>query len=211
MRNQTDIKDVIVEINTIHVLTCQRNRRINKRASKKEGEQGKKMKLENKGLSPFRAAEKFKMRKIKLSSAQLMLDNGKNLVSGRMKQYLNDNNIKQLSSAPYHSQSNGVAENLVKKLKNLFYRSLEEGISKKKAIRIFLKSYRNSLSSKTGKSSRELRISHSGRKPESKKGTCEKCESIAQRKIESPVVLRRSSRIGKMPRLDYKLLSGGEK
>lgn len=96
------------------------------------------------------------MRKIKLSSAQLMLDNGKNLVSGRMKQYLNDNNIKQLSSAPYHSQSNGVAENLVKKLKNLFYRSLEEGISKKKAIRIFLKSYRNSLSSKTGKSSVEL-------------------------------------------------------
>uniref|UniRef100_A0A0K0FW94 RNA-directed DNA polymerase n=1 Tax=Strongyloides venezuelensis TaxID=75913 RepID=A0A0K0FW94_STRVS len=206
----------------------------------------------------------------------LVSDNGKNLVSEKMKQYLKDNNVKQITSAPYHPQSNGAAENLVKKFKISFYRSLEEGRTEKEAIRIFLKSYRNSPSSRTGKSPVELMFnkkiklingemrnikltkgntlplkenSRSVKKTkdflcndpvwertknklqwtkarikervginmyklisdDENKVHVRHANQLRKRKIESPTVLRRSSRIGKMPRVDYKLLSRGGK
>ncbi|CEF61625.1 Reverse transcriptase domain and Integrase, catalytic core domain and Zinc finger, CCHC-type domain and Peptidase A2A, retrovirus, catalytic domain and Ribonuclease H-like domain and Peptidase A2A, retrovirus RVP subgroup domain and Aspartic peptidase domain-containing protein [Strongyloides ratti] len=86
----------------------------------------------------------------------LVSDNGPNLVSAKMNEYLRSNGIKHLTAAPYHPQSNGAAENLVKKFKISYYRSINDGNSSKESVKIFLKSYRNSPSSRTGKCPVEL-------------------------------------------------------
>ena len=48
----------------------------------------------------------------------IVSDNGTQLVSGQMKHFLNLNGIKHITTAPFHPQSNGAAENAVKQVKN---------------------------------------------------------------------------------------------
>lgn len=93
----------------------------------------------------------------------MVSDNGPNLVSSEFKEFLHRNGVKQVTSAPAHPASNGLAERAVKTFK--------EGLSKMKSGTIgdrlsrFLFTYRNTPHSTTGVSPAELLLGRRLRSP----------------------------------------------
>uniref|UniRef100_A0A0N5BN48 RNA-directed DNA polymerase n=1 Tax=Strongyloides papillosus TaxID=174720 RepID=A0A0N5BN48_STREA len=79
-------------------------------------------------------------------------DNGTNFVSEKIRRYYDEHGIRYLTSAPYHPQSNGAAENLVKKFKTVYFKLLKDGHSPKNAVKIFLKTNRNVANTRTHES-----------------------------------------------------------
>ena len=94
-------------------------------------------------------------------------DNGSQLVSEEMEHFFEINGIKHRTSAPYHPETNGLAENMVGNFKSSMNKALfdknNEKSSVKTLINRFLASYRNSPHSVTGETpakrmfNRELR------------------------------------------------------
>lgn len=48
----------------------------------------------------------------------LVSDNGTSFVSGEMKEFLQANNIRHVTTAPYHPATNGLAERMVQTVKD---------------------------------------------------------------------------------------------
>lgn len=82
--------------------------------------------------------------------SQLVTDNGPPFSSVEFKKYCNNNLIKHVTSAPYHPQGNGAAENAVKTIKKVLKRALHEGENLPQALSKFLFQYRNSEHATTG-------------------------------------------------------------
>uniref|UniRef100_A0A0N4ZZR0 RNA-directed DNA polymerase n=1 Tax=Parastrongyloides trichosuri TaxID=131310 RepID=A0A0N4ZZR0_PARTI len=88
----------------------------------------------------------------------IVSDNGRNFVSEKIRSYYKKNNIKFLNSPPYHPQSNGPAENLVKKFKTSYYKSKKDGLTSNEAVREFLRTTRNCPSTRTMKTPIEMML-----------------------------------------------------
>lgn len=89
----------------------------------------------------------------------LCTDNGTPFVSSEFEQFLTNNGIKHIRSAPYHPSSNGLAERAVQTVKNGL-RKQQNGTIQTKLDR-FLFSYRVTPSESTGKSPAELMFGRS--------------------------------------------------
>lgn len=74
---------------------------------------------------------------------QLVTDNGPPFFSQEFKMYCEKNCIKHVTSAPYHPQGNGAAENAVKTVKKAIKRALFTGDDVNSALSKFLFNYRN--------------------------------------------------------------------
>lgn len=83
----------------------------------------------------------------------IVSDNGKQFTSNEMNLFLKNNGIEAITTAPYHPQSNGAAENVVKTFKNalkkcLYYNNKDDV---NLVINHFLMDYRNTPHVTTGK------------------------------------------------------------
>ena len=116
----------------------------------------------------------------------LVSDNGPNFVSSEFKEFLHHNGVKQVTSAPAHPASNGLAERAVKTVK--------EGLSKLKSGTIadrlfrFLFTYRNTPHSITGVSPAELLLGRRLHTPHSITGVSP-AELLLGRRLRSPLDL----------------------
>ena len=89
----------------------------------------------------------------------LVSDNGPQFGSKQFEDWCRLNGIVHLTSAPFHLPSNGDAERLVGIFKTAMQRSVgEEGKEKDKATIDFLREYRSTPHSTTGRTSAELMI-----------------------------------------------------
>ena len=79
---------------------------------------------------------------------QLVSDNGRRFVSVEFRSFLKDNGIRQITSAPYHPASNGLAERFVRTFKKAL--KAGRGLDLDLLIDRFLMSYRNSPHATTG-------------------------------------------------------------
>uniref|UniRef100_A0A8C4NCS6 Gypsy retrotransposon integrase-like protein 1 n=1 Tax=Eptatretus burgeri TaxID=7764 RepID=A0A8C4NCS6_EPTBU len=77
----------------------------------------------------------------------LVSDNGPQYVSGLFNDFMVQNGVKHLKSAPYHPATNGQAESFVKALKCVLRRG--KGVSMQATIDVFLLHYRNAVNSST--------------------------------------------------------------
>ena len=84
----------------------------------------------------------------------LVSDNGTQLVSKEIKSFLFKNDIRHVTTAPFHPQSNGAAENCVKLIKNALKKSLLRSPAEdiNLILNNFLFDYRNTPHVTTGKS-----------------------------------------------------------
>lgn len=83
----------------------------------------------------------------------IVSDNGPQLTSAEFDEFLSENGIRHLTTAPYNPSSNGQAENFVRSFKAALGKMLPEGARKKDthtAARTFLQDYRASPHSTTG-------------------------------------------------------------
>ncbi|XP_048515581.1 uncharacterized protein K02A2.6-like [Athalia rosae] len=80
----------------------------------------------------------------------LVSDNGPSLVSEKFESFLKRNGILHVRTAPYHSASNGAAENAVKTFKKHFKLLVEDHVKKEVALTQVLLSLRNTPHCTTG-------------------------------------------------------------
>ena len=88
----------------------------------------------------------------------IVTDNGPCFVCAEFKQFLSKNGITQITSAPYHPSSNGLAERAVQTVKQGI-KTLHEGTLRDKVSR-FLFAYRSTPQTTTGKSPAEMLFGH---------------------------------------------------
>lgn len=90
----------------------------------------------------------------------IISDNGRQLTSVIMEEFLMKNGIKHVTTPTYHPQSNGQAENAVKTFKNKLKAAMEDEKNKNESIETvtqrFLLNYRNSVHSTTQKTPAEM-------------------------------------------------------
>ena len=97
----------------------------------------------------------------------VVTDNGSNFTSDEFEEFLNQNEIRQIRTAPFHSASNGLAERAVQLLKEKI-KKRNEGSVKTRVSR-FLVRYRITPQTSTGVSPVELLL---GRKMKIEIGPC---------------------------------------
>uniref|UniRef100_A0A8C4NL68 Integrase catalytic domain-containing protein n=1 Tax=Eptatretus burgeri TaxID=7764 RepID=A0A8C4NL68_EPTBU len=78
----------------------------------------------------------------------LVSDNGPQFIAGVFDNFMIQNGVKHLKSAPYHPATNGQAESFVKMLKRALRRG--EGASMQAMVDVFLLYYRNAVHPTTG-------------------------------------------------------------
>ena len=87
----------------------------------------------------------------------LVSDNGPQFMSAEFEEFLQQNNIVHYKSPPYHPSSNGLAENMVKNVKNHLKKDLPDSqINISCSISTFLSTYRNTPHTVTNKSPSDL-------------------------------------------------------
>ena len=87
----------------------------------------------------------------------LVSDNGPQFTSTEFSDFLQENGITHYKSPPYHPASNGLAENMVKNIKQLLKKESPDSRAKvKDTITIFLRTYRNIPHTTTNKTPAEL-------------------------------------------------------
>lgn len=87
---------------------------------------------------------------------QVVSDNGPPFSSEEFNNFLCNNGIEHIYSAPYHPSSNGAAENAVKTCKRVIKKALAQGIDTDLALQRFLLIYRTIEHSTTGESPSKL-------------------------------------------------------
>lgn len=83
-------------------------------------------------------------------------DNGTSLVSAEFKEFLESNDIKQITTAPYHPSSNGQAERYVKIIKDGIKKTVNEKGNLQAKLANFLMFYRRAPHTTTNASPAEL-------------------------------------------------------
>lgn len=91
-------------------------------------------------------------------SLKLVTDNGPAYTSSEFEQFMSENGIHHIRTAPYHPASNGAAKNAVKTFKNKYKLLLKENMSCQEAIAKYLFHYRTTVHTTTGCSPAELQI-----------------------------------------------------
>ena len=89
-------------------------------------------------------------------SEQLVTDNGAQFTSEVFQQFLRENGIKHVRSAPYHPSTNGEAERFVQTFKNAMKAAKNDSGSFETKLARFLLVYRSSPNTTTGESPAEL-------------------------------------------------------
>ncbi|KAG7294695.1 hypothetical protein JYU34_022957 [Plutella xylostella] len=87
---------------------------------------------------------------------QIVTDNGPPFSSNEFIQFLTNNGIKSIHSAPYHPASNGAAENAVRTCKKVIKKALIQGVDVETALCRFLLIYRNTEHCTTGETPAKL-------------------------------------------------------
>ncbi|XP_049886426.1 uncharacterized protein K02A2.6-like [Pectinophora gossypiella] len=87
---------------------------------------------------------------------QVVSDNGPPFSSKEFRDFLGNNGIEQMFTAPYHPSSNGAAENAVKTIKNVIKKARRENIDTQLAICRFLLVYHNTPHCTTGETPARL-------------------------------------------------------
>lgn len=95
-------------------------------------------------------------------------DNGPTFTSDKFRNFLKNNGITQILTAPYYPSSNGAAENAVKFFKNKF-KLLTVRMSRREALTKYLFAVRSSVHGTTGVTPAELQI---GRKLRTRLDLC---------------------------------------
>ncbi|XP_015114936.1 uncharacterized protein K02A2.6-like [Diachasma alloeum] len=88
----------------------------------------------------------------------LVTDNGTSFTSKEFEDFVKYYGVEHIRTPPYHPASNGAAENIVKTFKNKLKVLMKSGKSAKKALRIFLMSYRATPHCTTGFTPAELQM-----------------------------------------------------
>ena len=89
----------------------------------------------------------------------LVSDNGPQFASADFANWCRSNGIVHMTSAPFHPSSNGEVERLVGVFKRAMQRSVvKEGLEKDQAARAFLREYRSTPHSTTGRTPAELML-----------------------------------------------------
>ena len=89
----------------------------------------------------------------------LVSDNGPQFASADFANWCRSNGIVHMTSAPFHPSSNGEAERLVGVFKRAMQRSVVmEGLEKDQTARAFLREYRSTPHSTTGRTPAELML-----------------------------------------------------
>jgi hypothetical protein len=86
----------------------------------------------------------------------LVTDNGPQWISEEFAEFLNCNGVKHIRGAPYHPETNGLAENMVKTFKRSLKAANSEGVDLDGALQLFLLSYRSTPHSVTGQTPAKL-------------------------------------------------------
>lgn len=127
----------------------------------------------------------------------MVSDNGPQFKSNEFTQFLKNNGIKQLTTAPFYPASNGEAERMVQTFKKSMKKICTDGTNIQKALRIFLSTYRTTPLAKYGKSPAELLH---GRQPRVLLSLLEPHQEIEDKKlvktkfvIKQPVFVRNFS------------------
>ena len=87
---------------------------------------------------------------------QIVSDNGPQFTSYHFTDFLKQNGIKHIRSAPYHPATNGEAEHFVQTFKNAMKAAKYDSGTIETKLARFLLAYRNTPSSTTGQSPAEL-------------------------------------------------------
>ena len=88
----------------------------------------------------------------------IVSDNRPSLANKELKNFIHKNGIKHITTAPYHSSSNGAAERAAQTFKSAMCKIAVESsnVPIKTLISRLLYSYRNTLHTQTGKARSEL-------------------------------------------------------
>ena len=78
-------------------------------------------------------------------------DNGPQFTSQQFQEYCKRNNVKHVTSTPYHPRTNGLAERAVRTFKQRFAASRASGLDLKTRLGQYLRSYRTSVHGTTGR------------------------------------------------------------
>ena len=81
---------------------------------------------------------------------QLVSDNGPQFCAEEFRQFMKNNGIEHIRTAPYHPASNGAAERLVQTLKQSLRSSYQTGMTLDQALATFLLKYRTTKHMTTG-------------------------------------------------------------
>ena len=116
-----------------------------------------------------------------------MSDNGPSFTGAEFKQFMKRNRVKHVYSAPYHPQSNGQAERMVRTFKESM-KTLKEGDLQTKIDRLLFK-YRITPNSATGKTPAQLMFQRELRTPFHflQPGNAERVRNPAEREVEGTV------------------------
>ena len=91
---------------------------------------------------------------------QLVTDNGAQFTSALFEQFLRENGVKHIRSAPYHPSTNGEAERFVQTFKNAMKAAKNDSGSFDTKLTRFLIVYRSTPNTTTGESPAELLFRH---------------------------------------------------
>ena len=89
---------------------------------------------------------------------QIVTDNGPQFISETFKCFMKLNNIKHITTSPYHPATNGLAERFVQTLKQSLRVSKKEDRTLKHRVAAFLMNYRNARHSTTDEAPAQLMI-----------------------------------------------------
>ncbi|XP_037293178.1 uncharacterized protein K02A2.6 isoform X1 [Manduca sexta] len=129
---------------------------------------------------------------------QIVSDNGPPFTSGEFAQFVRNDGIYHIFTAPYHPSSNGAAENAVKTLKNVIKKAISENRNVERALNTFLMYYRNTEHCTTGASpsafmlGRRIRTRLDVFKPDREL----KVKQVQQRQVEGSIGTERKIRVG---------------
>lgn len=87
---------------------------------------------------------------------ELVSDNGPQFISAEFAEFLKNNHIKHLRSAPFHPSSNGEAERFVRTFKNALRAKKDQNISMNRKLCEFLLTYRTTPHSSTRRTPAEM-------------------------------------------------------